>query len=114
MPSNPGGMRPGSSPAPHSLLRKRPRCWHLYAGLWDGQPLGPRDYIISADEKTSIQARIRCHPTLSPAPGRHQRVEFESDRGGALQYLAAWDVGREGTSWGAASPARALNRLADW
>jgi hypothetical protein len=66
----------------------------LYACLWDGQPLGPRDHIISADEKTSIQARIRCHPTLSPAPGRHQRVEFEYDRGGALQYLAAWDVGR--------------------
>ena len=66
----------------------------LYAGLWDGQPLGPRDHIVSADEKTSIQARIRCHSTLSPAPARHRRVEFEYDRGGALQYLAAWDVGR--------------------
>ncbi|HQZ40482.1 MAG TPA: hypothetical protein PLH72_15720 [Vicinamibacterales bacterium] len=28
----------------------------LYAGRWDGRPLGPRDYVISADEKTSIQA----------------------------------------------------------
>jgi hypothetical protein len=66
----------------------------LYAGLWDGQHLGPKDHIVSADEKTSIQARLRCHPTLGPAPGRHRRVEFEYDRGGALQYLAAWDVGR--------------------
>jgi hypothetical protein len=66
----------------------------LYAGLWQGQPLGPKDHIVSADEKTSIQARLRCHPTLGPAPGRHRRVEFEYDRGGALQYLAAWDVGR--------------------
>jgi DDE superfamily endonuclease len=66
----------------------------LYAGLWDGQPLGPKDHIVSADEKTSIQARIRCHPTLGPAPSRQRRVEFEYDRGGALQYLAAWDVGR--------------------
>ena len=47
-----------------------------------------------ADEKTSIQARIRCHPTLPPAAGRAMRVEHESDRGGALQYLAAWDVHR--------------------
>jgi hypothetical protein len=66
----------------------------LSAGFWDGHPLGPRDHLLSADEKTSLQARIRCHPTLSPAPGRHRRVEFEYDRGGALQYLAAWDVGR--------------------
>jgi hypothetical protein len=66
----------------------------LYAGRWDSQPLGPKDHIVSADEKTSLQARLRCHPTLGPAPGRHRRVEFEYDRGGALQYLAAWDVGR--------------------
>lgn len=66
----------------------------LDAGFWDGHPLGPRDHSVSADEKTSIQARIRCHPGLGPAPGRPRRVEFEYDRGGALPYLAAWDVGR--------------------
>lgn len=66
----------------------------LYAGFWQGLPLGPKDHIISADEKTSIQARIRCHPTLGPAPGRRRRVEHEYERGGALQYLAGWDVRR--------------------
>lgn len=66
----------------------------LYAGLWQGQPLSPRDCLISADEKTSIQARIRCHPSLDPAPGRPRRIEHEYERGGALQYLAAWDVQR--------------------
>jgi len=66
----------------------------LYAGFWQGQPLTANDYIVSADEKTSIQARLRCHPSLGPAPGRRRRVEFEYDRGGALQYLAAWDVRR--------------------
>jgi DDE superfamily endonuclease len=66
----------------------------LYAGLWQGQPLTAKDYILSSDEKTSIQARLRCHPSLAPAPGRPRRVEFEYDRGGALQYLAAWDVRR--------------------
>ena len=66
----------------------------LYAGFWQGKPLGVHDYIISSDEKTSIQARLRCHPSLNAAPGRRRRIEFEYERGGALQYLAAWDVRR--------------------
>jgi hypothetical protein len=66
----------------------------LYAGHWQGEPLAGDDYVLSADEKTSIQARVRCHPTLRPGPGRPRRVEHEYERGGALQYLAAWDVRR--------------------
>ena len=66
----------------------------LYAGFWEGKPLGRRDYIISSDEKTSIQARVRCHETLPTGSGRPMRVETEYGRGGALQYLAAWDVRR--------------------
>jgi hypothetical protein len=66
----------------------------LYAGFWQGQPLGAKDFILSADEKTSIQARVRCHPSLAPGPGRAARIEHEYERGGALQYLAAWDVRR--------------------
>jgi len=66
----------------------------LYAGHWQGRPLGPKDHILSADEKTSIQARLRCHLTRPPAPGFPTRIEYEYERKGALQYLAAWDVGR--------------------
>jgi hypothetical protein len=66
----------------------------LYEGRWQGERLGPSDYVISSDEKTSIQARVRCHATLPPGPGRCRRVEHEYERGGALQYLAAWDVRR--------------------
>jgi transposase len=66
----------------------------LYAGIWDGRPLGPGDYVICADEKTSIQARCRCHPTLPPGKARAMRIEHDYDRGGALAYLAAWDVRR--------------------
>jgi DDE superfamily endonuclease len=80
----------------------------LYAGVWEGHPLGPRDHILSADEKTSIQARIRCHPSLGPAPGRPRRVEFEDDRGGALQYLAAWDV-RRGCVIGRCEPSTGID-----
>ena len=57
----------------------------LYAGLWQGQPLGPKDHIVSADEKTSIQARLRCHPTLGPAPGRHRRVGLLDERAGRVR-----------------------------
>jgi transposase len=66
----------------------------LYARVWDRQPLGPGDYVLCSDEKTSIQARCRCHPTLPPGTARLMRVEHEYDRGGALAYLAAWDVHR--------------------
>ena len=66
----------------------------LYAGTWQGQALGPRDYILSADEKTSIQARGRSHPPLPCQPGQPARIEPEYRRGGAWQYLVAWDVRR--------------------
>ena len=46
------------------------------------------------DEKTSIQARCRCHPTLPPGRARAMRVEHEYERKGAVAYLAAWDVHR--------------------
>ena len=64
----------------------------LYQGYWQDERLDPFDRVISSDEKTSIQARVRCHDTLGPGPGRRRRVEHEYERGGALQYLAAWDV----------------------
>lgn len=71
---------------------KAERVLDLYQGVWETQPLEANDYVISADEKTSIQARIRLHPTLPPQSKGPMRVEFEYERGGALAYLAAWDV----------------------
>jgi hypothetical protein len=73
---------------------KAERVLDLYQGFWEGEPLGPDDYVISADEKTSIQARIRLHRTLPPESKQAMRVEFEYERGGALAYMAAWDVRR--------------------
>jgi transposase len=64
----------------------------LYDRSFQGEGLGADEYVISADEKTSIQARCRCHPTLPPGAARTMRVEHEYQRGGALAYLAAWDV----------------------
>jgi transposase len=66
----------------------------LYACRWQGQPLWADEFVLSADEKTSIQARRRRHPTLPPGPGYAARIEHEYQRQGAVQYLAAWDVHR--------------------
>ena len=74
--------------------QKAGRVLDLYQGCWQDQPLGSDEYVISADEKTSIQARVRLHPTQPAEPGQAMRVEFEYERGGALAYLAAWDVRR--------------------
>ncbi len=78
---------------PHFLERAGP-VLDLYACWWQGQPLWSDEYVLSADEKTSIQARHRRHPTLPPGPQQAARVEHEDQRGGAVQYLAAWDVHR--------------------
>jgi len=66
----------------------------LYQKEWMGMPLEPTDYVISTDEKTSIQARKRKAETLPPKSGSSMRVEHEYERKGALAYLGAWDVHR--------------------
>lgn len=71
---------------------KAGRVLDLYARQWAGQPLGDNDYVISADEKSQLQALRRRHLGLPPAPGRTRRVEFEYQRGGTLAYFAAYDV----------------------
>ncbi len=73
---------------------KAARVLDLYARIFDGMPLGDDEYVVSSDEKTSIQARCRCHPTLPPGKARAMRVNHEYGRGGAVAYLAAWDVHR--------------------
>ena len=65
-----------------------------YEGTWEGEPLAEDDCVVSADEKTSIQARRRIAPTLPPVLGGPMLVEHEYERRGAWAYLAAWDVRR--------------------
>jgi transposase len=71
---------------------KTARVLDLYARVWDGEPLGDNDFVLSADEKPGVQARYRKHHTLPPGPGRAMRVESEYSRGGTLAYFAAYDV----------------------
>jgi hypothetical protein len=106
----PWRYRYGICPRDPLFAEKAGAILDVYAGTWQGKPLGPEDHILRADEKTSLQARIRCYPSLGPAPARHQRVEFEDDRGGARQYLAAWDV-RRGDVMGRCEPTTGLEPL---
>ncbi len=71
---------------------KAARVLDLYARCWEGHPLGPDDYVISADEKSQLQALQRRHRGQPPGPGRTRRVEFEYRRGGTLAFFAAYDV----------------------
>jgi transposase len=79
-------------PRDPDFAAKAGRVLDLYGRRVEGQRLEPDEFVISADEKTSIQARCRCHPTLPPGVVRAMRVEHEYQRRGALAYLAAWDV----------------------
>ncbi len=81
-------------PRDKRFAEKAGRGLDLYQGICEGEALGPNDDAISTDEKTSIQARHRLAEGLAPAPGPARRVEFEYQRGGALAYVAAWDVRR--------------------
>jgi hypothetical protein len=100
-------------PRDPQFLKKAGPILDLYAGHWQGKPLENKDFIISADEKTSIQARIRIHASLEPGPGRTARIESEYERGGALQYLAAWDV-RRGYVVGRCEPTTGIEPFGHW
>ena len=78
---------------PHFAL-KAGRVLDLYQREWDGQPLSGDEYVLSADEKPGVQARMRIHLPLPPGPRRAMRAESEYRRYGTLAYLAAYDVHR--------------------
>ena len=73
---------------------KAGRILDLYERRWDGKPLRGDEFVLSADEKTSIQARHRRHRTLPSLPGSPMKVEPEYERCGAWAYIAVMDVHR--------------------
>ena len=81
-------------PRDPNFQEKAGRILDLYERRWKGQALREDEFVISTDEKTSIQARLRIHPSLPTRPGESMRVEHEYARGGAWAYLAALDVHR--------------------
>ena len=81
-------------PRDPDFAAKAGRVLDLYDRRWEGVELGEDEYVISADEKSQLQALRRRHRGLPPGPGRTRRVEFEYRRGGTLAYFAAYDVHR--------------------
>ena len=82
-------------PRDPDFASKAGRILDLYERRWNGRTLKDDEFVISADEKTSIQARSRKHPTRVCQPGRPMRIiEHEYQRCGAWAYLAALDVHR--------------------
>ncbi|MGI8868269.1 MAG: IS630 family transposase [Mycobacteriales bacterium] len=79
-------------PRDPDFAAKAQRVLDLYQRRWRGRRLRPDDYVISADEKSQLQALNRRHDDLPAAAERTRRVEFEYRRGGTLAYLAALDV----------------------
>lgn len=81
-------------PRDPQFAEKAGRILDLYERIWEGRPLQENEFVLSADEKTSIQARRRRHPTYPAQPGSTMKVEHEYTRCGAWAYIAALDVHR--------------------
>jgi len=81
-------------PRDPNFADKAGRVLDLYARVWDGVRLGSDDFVLSSDEKTSIQARCPEHSGTPPQPHRTMRLQNDYKRLGAWAYLAAWDVHR--------------------
>ena len=79
-------------PRDPNFAEKAGRLLDLYARQWEGKALKDDEFVISADEKTSIQARRRKHATRTCRPRAAMRVEHEYFRCGAWAYMAALDV----------------------
>jgi hypothetical protein len=73
---------------------KAARVLDLYQRCWDCAPLDEDEYVISADEKSQLQALSRRHPERAAGSGHARRVEFEYTRKGTLAYFGAYDVHR--------------------
>ena len=81
-------------PRDPQFAEKAGRILDLYEKVWDGHDLRDDEFVLSADEKTSIQARRRRHDTYPVQPGSPMKVEHEYARCGAWAYIAALDVHR--------------------
>jgi DDE superfamily endonuclease len=79
-------------PRDPEFATKAGRVLDLYAREWQGCALKDDEFVISADEKSSIQARRRKHRTQNCGPHTPMRVEHEYFRCGAWTYIAALDV----------------------
>ncbi len=72
-----------------NFLEKASRILDLYQGIWEGIPLGKKDFVICADEKSQLQILAREFATLPPDCGKPIRMENDYKRMGTVAYLSA-------------------------
>jgi hypothetical protein len=85
-------------PRDPDFAEKAGRILDLYARVWEGNPLQDDEFVISADEKTSIQARRRKHPTRACRPRASMQVEHEYFRCGVGPTSPVWTSTMPGSS----------------
>lgn len=81
------------TPRAPEFYEKASRVLDLYQGMWEGEPLRDDDVVLSADEKTCVQALRRPHPISPPSAAHEGHVESTYSRRGVLTYQAALVVG---------------------
>lgn len=77
-------------PRDPEFKQKAGRILDLYHGVYQGKALKTDEYVLSADEKTSIQARCRKHETLPAKSEQCMKVEHEYER---LGSVIIWRLG---------------------
>jgi hypothetical protein len=82
--TKPWQTRSGIFPRDPAFAEKAGRVLDLYARTFEGKRLRPDEYVISADEKSQLQALGREHPTVASGPRRRGLLEFEYVRGGTV------------------------------
>lgn len=70
------------------------RLLDLYAHRREGQPLGADEFVISAEEKMTVQASRLIHPAIAAVPEQAMKVEHKHESRRAVAYIASWDVHR--------------------
>jgi transposase len=81
------------SPRDPDFAAKGGTVLDLYQRLWRGRELRDTEFVVSADEKTGVQALRRLGANRPLGPGGKTRIESDYRRGGTVCYLAAMDVG---------------------
>ena len=81
-------------PRDPDFATKAARVLDLYARCFEGQALGDKRICHMCRRENEHPGPVPLPPDAAAGQGRLIRVEHEYDRGGALAYLAAYDVHR--------------------
>ena len=79
-------------PRDPQFILKASRILDLYERVWDGKRLKKDEFVLSADEETSIKARQPRHQTLPTNPGVSHEGGTRKQALWRWVYIAAMDV----------------------